>query len=143
MQDYQHKATTGVAEGTAPGSQSSQTMPTVRACVAERVARYLEGLNGQEGPGRLYRMMTAEVELPMLREVLAYTKDNCCQAARILGLNRGTLLARLKRYGLDQEIHSRRHRRLRGSEGLVSLQRFPSGARRENRHSETYNERHS
>ena len=140
MQDYQHRTVTGPAAHTAPAGVAPQAAPTVRACVSERVSRYLEGLDGQEGSGRLYRMMMEEVEQPMLREVLAHTRDNCCQAARILGLNRGTLLARLERYGLDQEIHGRKHKKLRGSEGLVSLQRFSSGTRRELRHAGSSNE---
>lgn len=139
MHDYQHRTINEPAEDTPLAGQSFQDKPTVRACVAERVASYLKTLEGQEGPGRLYRMMVEEVELPMLREVLAYTKDNCCQAARILGLNRGTLLARLERYGLDQEIRARRRRKLRGSDGLVSLQRFHREVR-EDRYDETGDE---
>jgi Fis family transcriptional regulator len=44
----------------------------------------------------------AEVERPLFEVVLARTGGNLTQAAKLLGLNRTTLRARLKKYRLLQ-----------------------------------------
>jgi Fis family transcriptional regulator, factor for inversion stimulation protein len=41
-----------------------------------------------------------EVELPLLNCVLRHTAQNQSQTAQILGLNRGTLRKKMKKYGL-------------------------------------------
>jgi Fis family transcriptional regulator len=41
-----------------------------------------------------------EVERPLLSAVLGYTNGNQCEAAEILGINRGTLRKKLKAYKL-------------------------------------------
>ena len=45
-------------------------------------------------------MVLAEVEAPLLEEIMAYTRNNQTKASRMLGLNRGTLRKKLKLYGL-------------------------------------------
>ncbi len=52
-------------------------------------------------PDNLYEMFLAEVEQPMLDVVMQYTRGNQTRAATMLGLNRGTLRKKLKKYGLD------------------------------------------
>ena len=42
-----------------------------------------------------------EVEKPLFRAVLIYTKGNQSEAAEILGINRGTLRKKLKTYKLQ------------------------------------------
>jgi Fis family transcriptional regulator len=41
-----------------------------------------------------------EVEAPLLEAVLKYTRNNQTLASAVLGLNRGTLRKKLKRYGM-------------------------------------------
>ena len=45
-------------------------------------------------------MVLAEVEAPLLEEIMRYTRNNQTKASRMLGLNRGTLRKKLKIYGL-------------------------------------------
>ena len=49
---------------------------------------------------RLYRLVMARVELPLLRHVLALCGGNQLRAARLLGVNRNTLRKRLRALGL-------------------------------------------
>ena len=42
----------------------------------------------------------AEVEHPMLDMVMQYTRGNQTRAANMLGINRGTLRKKLKKYGM-------------------------------------------
>jgi Fis family transcriptional regulator len=61
---------------------------------------YFENLNGHK-PGDLYQLVMGEVEKPLFRAVLTYTKGNQSEAAEILGINRGTLRKKLKTYKLQ------------------------------------------
>ena len=51
-------------------------------------------------PPTFTRWYSAEVEAPLLEEVMAYTRNNQTKASIMLGLNRGTLRKKLKQYGL-------------------------------------------
>ena len=48
----------------------------------------------------LYDLVLSEVEAPLLACVLEYTGNNQSQTAAMLGLNRGTLRKKLRRYRL-------------------------------------------
>jgi Fis family transcriptional regulator len=61
---------------------------------------YFANLNGHK-PGDLYQLVMGEVEKPLFRAVLSYTKGNQSEAAEILGINRGTLRKKLKTYKLQ------------------------------------------
>jgi Fis family transcriptional regulator, factor for inversion stimulation protein len=65
----------------------------------EALHSYFANLNGHK-PGRLYELVIGEVERPLLSAVLHYTNGNQCEAAEILGINRGTLRKKLKAYKL-------------------------------------------
>ncbi len=62
---------------------------------------YFANLNGDR-PGDLYDLVLGEVERPLFKVVLDYTRGNQSQAADILGINRGTLRKKLKTYSLIQ-----------------------------------------
>jgi Fis family transcriptional regulator len=49
---------------------------------------------------QLYDRVLSEVEEPMLKVVMSQAGNNQSRAAAMLGLNRGTLRKKLKRYGL-------------------------------------------
>jgi Fis family transcriptional regulator len=66
----------------------------------ECLVSYFENLNGHK-PGDLYQLVIGEVEKPLFRAVLGYTKGNQSEAAEILGINRGTLRKKLKDYKLQ------------------------------------------
>jgi Fis family transcriptional regulator len=56
---------------------------------------------GQSQPECLYRTLMSEVEPPLIEEVLRYTQGNQTQTARILGMTRNTLKAKLDRYDIS------------------------------------------
>ncbi len=67
------------------------------ACVREAVEGYLRQLDGHEVSG-LYQLVLTEVERPLLETVMAHAKGNQTQAARTLGISRGTLRKLLAKY---------------------------------------------
>lgn len=64
--------------------------------------RYLKSLNGHD-PANLYQLVIGEVERPLLKNAMDYAGGNKSQAAKILGINRGTLRKKLKLYDLLEE----------------------------------------
>ena len=68
--------------------------------VREATEKYLEDMDGHE-PRELYDLFMAQVEKPLIEVVLDHTRGNVSRAAQVLGLNRGTLRNRLKKYELD------------------------------------------
>ena len=72
---------------------------TLRQNVQFAIRRYLEDM-GQSQPECLYRTLMAEVEPPLIEEVLRYTQGNQTRTAKILGMTRNTLRAKLIRYDI-------------------------------------------
>lgn len=71
----------------------------LRESVTVAVRHYLQQLDGQMSTD-VYQMVLAEIEEPLLREIMAYTRNNQTRASVMLGLNRGTLRKKLKQYNL-------------------------------------------
>ena len=71
----------------------------MRDFVEATVDNYFHHLDGQK-PSEVYDMVLNEVEAPLLAVVMKYTNQNQTKASSILGLNRGTLRKKLKKYGL-------------------------------------------
>ncbi len=80
--DYQTKANDSLRENT-----------------SKAINRYLTNLDGQSSTG-LYSLVLAEVEPPLLLEVMKYNRQNQSKAAAMLGINRATLRKKLKYYDL-------------------------------------------
>lgn len=74
-------------------------VPSLRDAVTASVRQYLEELDGQLSTD-VYQMVLAEIEAPLLEEIMAYTRNNQTKASIMLGLNRGTLRKKLKQYNL-------------------------------------------
>jgi Fis family transcriptional regulator len=72
---------------------------TINKSVQEGVKEYLQ-MMGDEPVSGLYEMVLSEVEASLLRSVLVFTNHNQSQSAEILGLNRGTLRKKLRKYHL-------------------------------------------
>ena len=72
---------------------------TINKSVQESVEEYLQTM-GDEPVSGLYEMVMSAVEAPLLRSVLVFTNYNQSQSAEILGLNRGTLRKKLRKYHL-------------------------------------------
>jgi|TARA_Y100000310_G_C20679807_1_gene815222 Fis family transcriptional regulator len=92
------------AEGLASGSAHpitshlAQHSQTLRASVETALEDYFAQLDGQPVTN-LYDLVLSEVEAPLLESVLNVTGNNQTKSARMLGLNRGTLRKKLKKYG--------------------------------------------
>ncbi len=71
----------------------------LRQLTEDALRTYFKNLNGHK-PGDLYGLVLREVEQPLFKAVLDYTRGNQSRAADILGINRGTLRKKLKSYGL-------------------------------------------
>lgn len=72
---------------------------SLREAVEQAMENYFRHLDGQM-VSDVYDMVLSEIEAPMLEVVMKYTRHNQTRAAHMLGLNRGTLRKKLKRYGL-------------------------------------------
>lgn len=71
----------------------------LRLNVQQAIRQYLRDM-GTCQPECLYRTLMAEVEPPLIEEVLRYTQGNQSRTARILGMTRNTLRAKLNRYDI-------------------------------------------
>lgn len=80
-------------------SQAQQVHKPLRDNVKQAVRNYLAQLNGED-PTELYELVLSEIEHPMLDIVMQYTRGNQTRAATMLGINRGTLRKKLKKYGM-------------------------------------------
>lgn len=69
----------------------------LRKSVQTAIRHYLEDM-GKSQPDSLYRTLMAEVEPPLIEEVLRYTQGNQSRTAKILGMTRNTLRTKLNRY---------------------------------------------
>jgi Fis family transcriptional regulator len=73
----------------------------LRACVEDAMKDYFKNLEG-DITNDLYQMVLSEIEEPLFRSVMEYTRGNQSKAAEMMGINRGTLRKKLKMYGLHQ-----------------------------------------
>ena len=71
----------------------------LRDCVDTALKNYFQNLEGHPVQD-MYDMVLQEVEAPLFHAIMDYTKGNQSKAAILLGINRGTLRKKLKRYGL-------------------------------------------
>ena len=71
----------------------------LRQNVQDAVRRYLEDM-GHSQPESLYVTLMAQVEPPLIEEVLRYTQGNQSRTAKILGMTRNTLRSKLHRYDI-------------------------------------------
>ena len=93
------------ATATSAGDRQEATdhnVANLRDAVTRAVRAYLDELDGQVSTD-VYQMVLAEVEAPLLEEIMAYTRNNQTRASLMLGLNRGTLRKKLKQYNLLDE----------------------------------------
>tara|TARA_B100001059_G_scaffold142339_1_gene142263 strand:- start:5395 stop:5676 length:282 start_codon:yes stop_codon:yes gene_type:complete len=71
----------------------------LRVHTKDALTNYFDSLNGQK-PGDLYDLVLGQVEEPLFKAVMKYTKGNQSQASEVLGINRGTLRKKLKAYSI-------------------------------------------
>jgi len=75
---------------------------TISERVRKSIKRYYNDLNGEK-PANVYDLVLQEVEPQLLLETLRFTNFNQSKTSEILGINRGTLRKKLKRYDLLKE----------------------------------------
>jgi Fis family transcriptional regulator len=85
---------------TGPLLSSETNNKPLRSSVKQAISNYLSQLNGQDVE-EFYELVLTEVEAPLLEEVMQYTRGNQTRAATMLGINRGTLRKKLKKYGMN------------------------------------------
>jgi Fis family transcriptional regulator, factor for inversion stimulation protein len=81
-------------------AQATHAGHPLHACIHSLLTSYFSDLDGHP-PGNLFDLVMDEVERPLLETVLHHTRGNQSKAAEILGLNRGTLRKKLRKYDLD------------------------------------------
>jgi Fis family transcriptional regulator len=72
---------------------------TLRSNVEEVMRHYFANLQGEE-PCNVYDFFMDEIEEPLLHAVMKFVNENQSEAARILGVSRGTLRTKLKKFGM-------------------------------------------
>ena len=71
----------------------------IEDCIRLSLDQYFRDLRGAE-PDRLYELMMATVEKPLLQVVMERCQNNQSQAAQWLGINRNTLRRKLVDHNL-------------------------------------------
>ena len=95
---FENNLNNDVTNETSSPVQTAQ--PTLRESVKQSVSNYLATLGGQDITD-LYELVLSEVEAPLLDEIMTHTRGNQTRASIMLGLNRGTLRKKLKKYGMN------------------------------------------
>jgi Fis family transcriptional regulator len=83
-------------------SSEATTVSSLREAVDTFVRRYLDEMDGERGTD-FYDLVLCEVEGPLLQAVMEYTRFNQSQAAKMLGLNRGTLRKKLRQHRIERD----------------------------------------
>ena len=78
----------------------TQAQKPLRDSVKQAVNKYLKQLDNTNIEN-LYELVMAEVEAPMLEEIMTFTRGNQTKASTMLGINRGTLRKKLEQYGMN------------------------------------------
>ena len=78
----------------------SSVEESLRDCVRDALARYFATLDGHDCSD-LFDLVIGEVEIPLLEIVLEHADGNQTKAAKMLGINRGTLRKKLQQYDLS------------------------------------------
>ena len=80
-------------------AENDQVTANLAVCVEQSVDQYLTILDSPE-TANLYELVLEQMEEPLLKRVLKYVRNNQVRAAKLLGISRGTLRKKMKRYGL-------------------------------------------
>lgn len=88
------------------GVENTEKKLTLSEHVNSAVKNYMQAV-GSHRNLNLYQLIVEEVEAPLFRTVMEMTRYNQSKAARVLGVSRGTLRTKLKRYFDDEFIGTR------------------------------------
>lgn len=99
MFEYRENYDVFISNSTNMENHSMKTL--LRDSVKQALKNYFFQSNAQNVT-KLYSLVLAEVEQPLLEMVMEYTEGNQTLAANMMGINRGTLRKKLKKYAMDQ-----------------------------------------
>jgi Fis family transcriptional regulator len=88
-------------------SQELQQNDSLSQHIVKVVRHYLSSNVSKDADLNLYELVLEEIEGPLFRTVMEMTRYNQSKAARVLGVSRGTLRTKLKRYFDDEFIGTR------------------------------------
>jgi Fis family transcriptional regulator len=77
------------------------TKMPLRNSVELAIRNFLNQVPSEQKLDDLYNLVMTEVEAPFFDVVMQYSRGNQTKAARIMGINRGTLRKKLKQYDLN------------------------------------------
>ena len=80
-------------------AQTKSAAHSLNECVEKALENYFRDLDGEKAIN-LHELVISQVEKPLFQIVLDHHNGNISRTAQALGLNRGTVLGRLKKYGL-------------------------------------------
>ena len=89
-----------VVDGGQQHTAAGHSSHSLREHAEKTLRRYFADLNGHD-PSELYEMVLGEIEQPLLKTLMEYTRGNQSRAATILGLNRSTLRKKLRQYKIN------------------------------------------
>lgn len=87
-------------------NEVAEQTSSLAACVTQAVQNYFSELKGTD-PVDLYQFVLEEIETPLFKAVMEHCKYNQSRAAVVLGISRGTLRTKLRRYFDDKYVGSR------------------------------------
>jgi len=77
----------------------NQAVTNLAVAVEQSVDQYLQILDNPK-TANVYGLVLEQIEEPLLKRVLKYVRNNQVRAAKLLGISRGTLRKKMKKYGL-------------------------------------------
>jgi len=81
-------------------TEVNTTNQPLKDCVLSAMKNYYARMEGAR-PSEIYKMVLAQIEPPLLETTIKFTQGNQSKAAMLLGISRGTLRKKLKKYGFD------------------------------------------
>jgi|TARA_R110000868_G_scaffold74769_2_gene216314 Fis family transcriptional regulator len=87
-------------------NENQEISVSLASSVTQSVQQYFSELRGED-PVDLYQFVLEEVETPLFRAVMEHCKYNQSRAALMLGISRGTLRTKLRRYFDDKYVGTR------------------------------------
>jgi Fis family transcriptional regulator, factor for inversion stimulation protein len=87
-------------------TESTVTNNSLMEAVAQSVHHYFTELKDND-PVDLYNFVLEEVEVPLFKAVMEHCKYNQSRAAIVLGISRGTLRTKLRKYFDDKYVGTR------------------------------------
>jgi Fis family transcriptional regulator, factor for inversion stimulation protein len=88
-----------VVDAPKPAPVEEDKPVALRDSVEKAMNNYFSQLQDEDAVD-VYELVMAEVEAPLLEATMKYVRSNQTRAAKVLGLNRGTLRKKLKTYGM-------------------------------------------